>query len=111
MLEEFSEKRDKRYPHVSASWKSNWSEMATFFKFPPEVRSLIYIANPIESLHRKIKEVAKNRAIFLHGQVLIKPLFLAVEEASKQWTFRHRDWAMICSQQMIFFGDRLGEYT
>ena len=51
-LTEFSEKWDKRYPHVSASWKSNWSEIATFFKFPPEVRVLISTTNPIESLHR-----------------------------------------------------------
>ncbi len=108
-LAEFSEKWDKRYPHVSASWKSNRSEIATFFKFPPEVRALIYTTNPIESLHRKIKKVAKNKAIFPNDQALIKLVFLAVEEASKKWTFRHRDWAMIYSQLMIFFGDRLGK--
>lgn len=108
-LAEFSEKWDKRYPHVSASWKSNWSEIATFYKFPPEVRALIYTTNPIESLHRKIKRVAKNKAIFPNDQALIKLVFLAVEEASKKWTFRHLDWAMIYSQLMIFFGDRLGK--
>jgi excinuclease ABC subunit C len=27
----------------------------------------------------------------------------------KKWTFRHRDWAMIYSQLMIYFGDRIGE--
>ena len=87
---EFSEKWDKLYPHVSASWKSNWSEIATFFKFPPEVRALIYTTNPIESLHRQIKKVAKNKSIFPNDQALIKLVFLAVEEASKKWTFRHR---------------------
>jgi putative transposase len=108
-LAEFSEKWDKRYPYVSASWKSNWSEIATFFKFPPKVRALIHTTNPIESLHRKIKEVAKIKAIFPNDQALIKLVFLAVEEASKKWTFRHQDWAMIYSQLMIFFGDRLGK--
>ena len=108
-LVEFSEKWDKRYPHVSVSWKSTWSEIATFFKFPSEVRALIYTTNPIESLRRKVKKVAKNKSIFPNDQALIKLVFLAVEEASKKWTFRHREWAIIYSQLMILFGDRLGK--
>jgi putative transposase len=107
-LEEFSEKWDKRYPHISASWKANWDEIVTFFKYPPEIRTMVYTTNPIESLNRKIKKVAKNKAIFPNDQALIKQVYLAVEEAAKKWTFRHRDWAMIYSQLMIYFGDRLG---
>ena len=38
-------------------------------------------------------------------------VYLAVEEAAKKWTFRRRDWAMIYSQLMIYFGGRLGEST
>jgi putative transposase len=108
-LEEFSAKWDKRYPHISASWKSNWDEIITFFKYPPEIRNLVYTTNPIESLNRKIKKVAKNKSIFPNDQALIKQVYLAVEEAAKKWTLRHRDWAMIYSQLMIYFGDRLGE--
>ncbi len=110
-LEEFSEKWDGRYPHVSASWKKNWSEIATFFKYTPEVRTLIYTTNPIESLHRKIKKVSKNKSIFPNEQALFKLVYLAVEEAAKKWTMRHRDWAVICSQLMIFFEDRLAKHA
>ena len=35
----------------------------------------------------------------------------AVEEASKKWTMRHRDWAMIYSQLMILFEDRVAKYV
>jgi len=31
--------------------------IATFFKYPPEIRTLIYTTNPIESLHRQIKKM------------------------------------------------------
>jgi transposase-like protein len=89
--------------------KSNRSEIAIFVKFPPEVRALIYTTNPIESLHRQVKKVAKNKSIFPNDQAIIKLVFLAVEEASKKWTFRRRDWAMIYSQLVIFFGVRLGK--
>jgi len=104
-LERFAEKWDKRYPHISASWRTNWDEIVTFFKYPPEIRSLIYTTNPIESLNRQVK----NKAIFPSEQVLVKQVHLAVEEASKKWTFRHRDWAVIYSRLMIYFGDRLRE--
>jgi putative transposase len=110
-LDDFAEKWDKRYPHVSASWKKKWAEIATFFKYPPEIRTLIYTTNPIESLHRQIKKVAKNKSSFPNEQALIKLVYLAVEEASRKWTMRHRDWAMIYSQLMIFFEDRVAKYV
>jgi putative transposase len=95
--------------HISASWRSNWDEVVNFFKHPPEIRTMVYTTNPIESLNRKIKKVAKNKSIFPNDQALIKQVYLALEEAAKKWTFRHRGWAMTCSQLMIYFGDRLGE--
>jgi len=110
-LEEFAEKWDKRYPHVSVSWKKNWGEISTFFKYPPEIRTLIYTTNPIESLHRQIRKVAKNKSSFPNEQALIKLVYLAVEDASKKWTMRHRSWAMIYSQLMIFFEERVGKYV
>ncbi|MBN2251090.1 MAG: transposase, partial [Candidatus Altiarchaeota archaeon] len=106
-LDEFAEKWDKRYPHISASWRRNWDEIVTFFKYPPEIRKMVYTTNPIESMNRMIKKVTKNKAIFPNDQALIKQVYLAIDEASKKWTFRQRDWAMIYSQLMIFFGDRM----
>jgi putative transposase len=110
-LEEFAEKWDKRYPHISASWKMNWDEIVTFFKYPPEIRTLVYTTNPIESLNRQVKKTAKNKAIFPNEQALVKQVYLAIEGASKKWIFRHREWPVIYSQLMIYFGDRLTEQT
>ena len=110
-LDDFAEKWDKRYPHISASWKKNWAELSTFFKYPPEIRTLIYTTNLIENLHRKIRKVAKNKSSFPNEQSLFKLVYMAVEEASRKWTMRHRDWAMIYSQLMIFFEDRLAKYV
>lgn len=106
-LDAFSEKWDKRYPHISASWRNNWAEIATFFKYPPEIRKMIYTTNPIESMNRMIKKTTRNKAVFPNDQALIKQVYLAIQEASKKWTFRQREWAMIYSQLMILFGDRI----
>jgi putative transposase len=70
---------------------------------------MVYTTNPIESLNRKIKKVAKNKSIFPNDQALIKQVYLVVEEAAKKWTFRRRGWVIIYSQLIIYFGDRSGE--
>ena len=68
---------------------------------------MVYTTNPLESMNRMNKKVTKNKAIFPNDQALIKQVYLAIDEASKKCTFRQRDWAMIYSQLMIFFGDRM----
>lgn len=70
-----------------------------------------FMRDDIESVHRKIKKVSKNKAIFPNEQALFKLVYLAVEEAAKKWTMRHRDCTAIYSQLIIFFQDRLAKYA
>ena len=108
-LEDF-EKKWKKYPHVSASWKRNWGEISTYFKYPPEIRTLIYTTNPIESMNRSIKKITKNKAVLPNEQAVTKIVFPALQGIEKKWTSRLRDWAVIYSQLMIFFKERLERY-
>jgi len=62
-------------------------------------------------LNRKIKKTAKNKAIFPGEPALVKQVYLAIEQASRKWIFRHREWAVIYSQLMIYIGERLAERT
>lgn len=41
-LDVFAEKWDKKYLKISQSWRSNWANLSTYFKYPQEVRALIY---------------------------------------------------------------------
>ncbi len=41
-LDAFSERWDKKYPKISQSWRENWPNLSTYFKYPQEVRRLIY---------------------------------------------------------------------
>jgi putative transposase len=110
-LQEFETLWGKKYPHIVPSWRRNWGELVTFFKYPAEVRTLIYTTNPIESLNRGLKKVTKTRAIFPNADALFKLLFLSVNDISKRWTMRIHDWAMIYSQLNIYFEDRLNRFS
>ena len=40
-LEIFASNWDSKYPKISRSWRDNWANFSTYFKFPKEIRRLI----------------------------------------------------------------------
>ena len=41
-LDSFDEKWSGKYPKIAKSWKDNWANLSTYFKYPEAVRRLIY---------------------------------------------------------------------
>ena len=58
-LDTFGERWDKKCPKISQSWRDNWANLSTYFKYPQEVRGLIYTANAIEGFNRQLRKVTK----------------------------------------------------
>jgi len=106
-LDVFAEKWDKKYPKISQSWRSNWANLSTYFKYPQEVRTLIYTTNAIEGFNRQLRKVTKSKAVFPADDSLLKMLYLAMMDITKKWTGKRKDWGIIRSQLEIFFADRL----
>jgi len=96
-----------RYPLIVASWRNNWSELATFFKYPAEIRKLIYTTNMIESYHRQLRKVTKGKSIFPNDESLLKMLYLATQDILRKWTGRIQNWGQILLQLSIFFPDKV----
>lgn len=106
-LEDFAEKWDTKYPNISKSWKKNWLELSTFFKYSHELRKLIYTTNPVESFNSAIRKVTKTKGAFPTEDSLIKLLYLAIINIEKKWSATIRDWGVIYSQIYIHFEDRI----
>lgn len=49
----------KKYPKIALSWRSHWPNLSTYFKYPQEVRTLIYTTNAIENFNRQLRKVTK----------------------------------------------------
>lgn len=106
-LDIFEEKWGKKYPMCVNSWRNNWTELATYFKYPEGIRKLIYTTNSIENFNRQLRKVTKNKTIFPNDYALQKSLYLAMVDASSKWTSRIRGWDQILSQLSIFFEGRI----
>lgn len=106
-LENFGEKWDSKYPKISNSWNANWIKLSTYFKYPPEIRILIYTTNSIEGFNRQLRKVTKNKGAFPTDDSLIKMLYLTMMDITKKWTGARQEWGRIYSQLAVFFEDRM----
>ena len=108
-LDTFSERWDQKYPKISQSWRENWANLSTYFKYPQEVRRLIYTTNTIEGFNRQLRKVTKSKSVFPTDDSLLKMLYLAMMDITKKWTGRRQDWSMIHAQMAVYFADRMPE--
>ena len=106
-LEAFAEKWDSKYPTISKSWNENWATLSTYFKYPTEVRKIIYTTNTVEGFNRQLRKVTKNKSVFPTDDSLLKMLYLAAMDITRKWTGHRQDWGKIRAQLMIYFEDRL----
>jgi len=109
-LDKFEAAWGAKYPLVVKSWRGNWDELSTFFRYPAEMRRMIYTTNLIEGYHRQLRKVTKGKSIFPTDESLTKMLYLATMDVTKKWTMRVQNWGMILSQLTIYFPERVEPY-
>lgn len=107
-LEKLQEKWEHKYALAVRPWIVHWDNIKTFFAFPEQIRTLIYTTNAVESVHRQLRKVTKNKAVFPTDESLVKMLFLAIRDVSKKWTMPLHGWKTIISHLSVTYGDRLG---
>lgn len=96
-----------KYPIVIKSWRNNWENLSTFFKYPEVIRRIIYTTNAVEGLHRQFRKVTKNRSVFPNDDALQKMLYLASRDITKKWTMSVPNWSLAISQLSIMFEGRI----
>lgn len=106
-LNKFAETWGKKYSYAVKSWEDNWASLSTFFRYPEEIRRLIYTTNPIESVNSCIRKVARPKRIFPTNDSALKIVFLALQSKIKKWTMRVQKWNLIIGQLSIHFGNRV----
>jgi len=106
-LNRFDEKWSRKYPHVLKSWRANWDRLMTYFRYPVEIRKLMYTTNLIESVNSKFRKASDARRVFPSNDAILKVLYMAAMELERKWTTPIRDWPLIYAQLMILFEGRL----
>lgn len=106
-LDILEDKWNSKYPIVIKSWRNNWERLSQYFKYPEEIRRIIYTTNTIEAVHRQFRKLTKTKGAFPNKDSLLKLLYMGIQNASKKWTMPVQNWSLSISQLAIFFEGRL----
>ena len=107
MFEAFKEKWGKKHSVIIRSWENNWAELTAYFKYPSDIRRIIYTTNTIEGYHRQLRKVTKTKTTYPTDEALIKIIYLATTDIAKKWIRPPLDWPKCMSQFAIYFSERL----
>lgn len=106
-LQEFKELWNDKYPYVVKSWITNWPRLSSYFKYPKDIRRIIYTTNIIESFHSQLRKVTKTKRVFSSDQSLMKLLYLVYHNLKRGWTGPICGWKLAHAQLMIIFEERM----
>lgn len=108
-LQEAEETWGNRYKVVFKSWYRNWDRLTNFYKYPPQLRRLIYTTNPIESYHRMVRKVTKTKGAFSSENAILKQIYLATMNAQTKWNGTIFAWPSIRKDLIAYFEDRFNQ--
>lgn len=107
-LDALDNKWGKKYSSSITSWRNNWAELSAYFKYPSELRKMIYTTNAIENFNRQLRKVTKSKTIFPTDDALFKMLYLAMGDITAKWHGgKPREWSRILEQLLIYFEGRI----
>lgn len=83
-LDRLEESWGKKYSLAIKTWRNNWTDASTFFKYPEEIRRIIYTTNAVEAVHRQFRKVTKSKSIFPNDDALKKNVILGLQGFIKE---------------------------
>ena len=90
-----NEKWGKQYPSAVRVWNDNFVYFQRLFKYPAEIRKMIYTTNAIESFNSALRKVTDRKAAFPNEMAVMKILYLRTLDVVKKWTMPYPNWSVI----------------
>jgi transposase-like protein len=97
----------QKYPSMIKSWFNNWERLSNYFKYPKEIRKIIYTTNIIESFHSQLRKVTKSKRVFSSDMSLFKLLYLVQRNLKKNWKGPMNGWKQTYAQMVILYEERM----
>ena len=106
-LDELEKLWGEKYPVVILSWRNNWDRLSQYFKYPYQIRRIVYTTNTVEGFNRQIRKITKTKGVFPNDTALLKLVYLATQNIMAKWTAPIQKWALVIQQLAIHFEGRI----
>jgi putative transposase len=100
----------EKYPAMVKSWLNNWDRLSNYFKYPKEIRKVIYTTNVIESFNSQLRKVTKTKRVFSSDMALFKLIYLAYSNLKNGWIDSMSGWKLAYAQMVILFEERMMQH-
>ena len=102
-LDALEEKWGTSYLPTSLNHGVSWPNLSVYFKYPADIRRVIYTTNAIEAVHRQFRKLTKTKGAFPNENSLLKLLYMGIQNASKKWTMPLQNWNLTLSPTFHLF--------
>jgi putative transposase len=99
--------RSTKLQAISPLSEAERDNLSVYFKYPSDIRRVIYTTNAIEAVHRQFRKLTKTKGAFPNEDSFLKLLYAGIQNASKTWTMPIQNWNLTLSQLAIYFEKRL----
>jgi len=106
-LSKLDEKWGATYPMVIKLWRTNWEDLTCYFRYPEEIRKLIYTNNALEDIHQQIRKATKAQKAFTSPNALFKLIYYVCEKNPEKWASPLPNWPLTLYHLDIHFEGRL----
>jgi putative transposase len=96
----------RKYPAIAQSWRRNWERVIPFFAFAPQVRTILYTTNAIESLNAQVRKAVRVRGHFPSEEAAAKLIWLVLRNIEARWKNPPVAWQAAKAQLAIQFEER-----
>jgi transposase-like protein len=109
-LNELEKTWSKKYPMMVKSWFTNWERLSNYFKYPKEIRKIMYTTNIIESFNSQLRKITKSKRVFSSDMALFKLLYLVHANIKGAWQGGIAGWKQTFAQMSILFEERMNQH-
>ena len=99
-----------RLPGVVAQWEGHLVALKDLWSYGAALRKLVYTTNPIENVHRQVRQATKTRGALPNPESALRLVTLVLQRVDEAHAHREQarpDWRAIVNELHIHFGDRL----
>ncbi|MCL1943233.1 MAG: IS256 family transposase [Candidatus Azobacteroides sp.] len=99
------------YPIVIKAWRDSCHKLSVYFQYPEAIRRIMYTTNTVESYHKQIRKIVKNKGVFTNNIALEKLVYLAYRNIRKKWTMPLLNWGQTAQQLAVNFPGRFNPFV
>ena len=98
--------RDK-YPIALKAWDSNLNSLSLIYKYPEEIRRILYATNTLEKYNNKLKKIIKDTYETSSNGEISEKIYCEVIGLTYKWKQPIRGWVEVLYKLSMIFKSRV----